>query len=178
MIQINDEIYRMRKSGIYCIQNDVYKLMYISHSSNFLVSLGRKLLDTKLEQLLKGYTNCSFKILHTDLNRKNRTAYLTKYINEYKDNYTIVGNPPKSTVYKLRIRRRRLKDFSGKTWLYTVELVAHMSNVNVIGVFNNLQEAEHWVISVYGTLHPQLPLIHYSTNQLTIDYLHSLNNIF
>lgn len=167
-----DQIYILRKPGIFCIKNELYKLAYISHSSCILKTLGTLLYKPELDFQLQSIETCKIELLQEIKGRSTRLAYLSYYKAQLEQQgYTLVGRSPNSTQYKLRIDL--YEDFRNKTStpLAYVSLKSPRSTKEVIGVFNSLQEAEEWVLSTYGSLTPVCPVPKYCINELTMLYL-------
>ena len=167
-MNILKQLYRLPKACIYVLRNDRKKCVYISYSRNFITSLSRNIKEMQdkvhVYPPLNKYKHWELDIIET-LNYNHSILDISYFIGVQVELYKHLGYDVKThkNVMKLRFRVDIGQDFR----VYC-KLITKGYNEYVMGVFNNMIEAEGF-IEQYINMSIIIPI--YATNELTRNYL-------
>ncbi len=166
------QLYKLPKSCIYVLRNDKKKCVYITYSKNFITSLSRNIKEmqdgTHVYKPLNGKLGkWELHIIET-LKFSDTILEISCSINSIIETYKALGYDIKTHKNVMKVRFR--VDI-GQDYKVYCKLITKGYNEYVVGVFNNMIEAEA-LIEQYRNMTVIRPV--YADNDLTKSYLGSL----
>lgn len=161
-------MYEMPRRGIFILINEKKKCLYISYSKNLVTSVARNVREMQdkvhiYKPLNRNIRDWRFEIIET-LYYEDTILDISCKINSFIEIYKQLGYEVKTHTNIVQLRFR--VDI-GEDYKVYCKLVTKGHNEYVMGVFNNMEEAEEFIIQ-YRNMKVLLPV--YASNELTRDY--------
>jgi len=164
------ELLDISGSGVYCLEDNINKEVYITYTVDMLTSLARVIRDINskthtCKRLMEISGNLDFRVLE-NINKEDRKSDIaTKlqfHITEYINKGYVVINKHNIIKSKIRIDIHPLMNF------IHVKLVNSGGSEQIVGIFENMEDAKEFA-QIYDNMDYITPV--YSTNQLTRSYI-------
>lgn len=154
---------QLNQPGVWAFVNDRDKIIYLSYSNNILSSVSRNVRELtdkthSCRRMVRDRSNLRIQIIEPNCQK----AKLGYWVDYYRNSgYSLYRNNNGEVTYKVRTM---ITD----EYLIHVMLVNKRNDKTVVGVFPNMEDANHFIQTYYQN---NIHRIVYSDNPLTKQYL-------